>query len=161
MSFPFLIGGFQLTTSAAHQPPWRICANQRDDQGALGFADASLAAATRAIAKPIESLLVEAMDAFSDRLWVAPQLRSDLRGAKSIPAEGDHLSAHFPVCWSVTASCKLADFPRFFGTLRGPGVQQLRHDLLLPRPVENHEFMFTSFEERSTRRSVTEVRRRP
>ena len=155
MSFPLLIAGLQLTTSTADQPPWRIGANQRDDQGALGFCDASLAASARAIAKPIESLLVEAMDAFSDRFWVAPQLRSDLRGAKSIPAEGDHLSAHFPVCWSVTASCKLADFPRFFGTLRGPGVQQLRHDLLLPRPVENHEFMFTSFKERSIRSRTT------
>jgi|SRR5215204_960859 len=115
MSFPFLIGGFQLTTSAAHQPPWRICANQRDDQGALGFADASLAAATRAIAKPIESLGVEAMDALADRLWVAPQLRSDLRGAKSIPAEGDHSGSVYPVAGSVAASSQFADLSFFFG----------------------------------------------
>jgi hypothetical protein len=62
MSFPLLIAGLQLTTSTADQPPRRIGANQRDDQGALGFADTSLAAGARAIAKPIESLLIEAMD---------------------------------------------------------------------------------------------------
>src|SRR5215208_284664 len=115
MSFPLLIAGLQLTTSTADQPPWRIGANQRDYQGALGFCDASLAASARAIAKPIESLLVEAMDAFSDRLWVAPQLRSDLRGAKSIPAEGDHSGSVYPVAGSVAASSQFADLSFFFG----------------------------------------------
>src|SRR5688500_6384054 len=102
MSFSLLIGGLQLTTSTADQPPWRIGANQRDDQRALGLRDAWLAAGARAIAKPIESLLIEAMDAFAHRLRVAPHLRSDLRGAKSIPAEGDHPSAHYPIAGSVT-----------------------------------------------------------
>jgi hypothetical protein len=97
MSFLLLIGGLQLPTSTSDQPPWRIGANQRYDQGALGFGDASLASCSWAIAKPIESLLVEAMDAFAHRLRVAPELRSDLRGAKSIPAEGDHPSAHYPI----------------------------------------------------------------
>jgi hypothetical protein len=72
MSFSVLIGGLQLTTSAADQSPWRIGANQPDDQGALGFGDASLTAGARPIAKPIESLIIEAMDALTDRLWVAP-----------------------------------------------------------------------------------------
>jgi len=72
VSFPILIGGLQLTTSTADQPPWRIGANQRDDQGALGFADASLATGTQTIAKPIEPLLVEAMEALAHRLRVAP-----------------------------------------------------------------------------------------
>jgi hypothetical protein len=72
MSFLLLIAGLQLTTSTADQPPWRIGANQRDDQGALGFGDASLATGARAIAKPIESLLIEAMDALAQRLGVAP-----------------------------------------------------------------------------------------
>jgi hypothetical protein len=53
MSFLILIGGLQLPTSAADQSPWRIGANQPDDQGALGFGDTSLAAGARAIAKPI------------------------------------------------------------------------------------------------------------
>jgi hypothetical protein len=72
MSFPLLINGLQLTASTADQPPRRIGADQRDDQGALGFRDASLAAGARSIAKPIESLLVEAMDALAYRLGVAP-----------------------------------------------------------------------------------------
>ncbi len=101
MSFPLLIGGLQLTSSATEQPPWRISTDQRDDQGALGFGDTSLAAGGRAIAKPIESLDVEAMDALADCLWVAPHLRSDLRGAKSIPTAGDHPSAHYPIAGSV------------------------------------------------------------
>jgi hypothetical protein len=53
MSFSLLIGGLQLTTSAADQSPWRIGANQPDDHRALGFADASLTASARPIAKPI------------------------------------------------------------------------------------------------------------
>jgi hypothetical protein len=72
MSFPLLIRGLQLTTGAADQPPWRIGGNQRDDQGALGFRDASFAAGARAIAKPVESLLVEAMEALTHSLRVAP-----------------------------------------------------------------------------------------
>jgi hypothetical protein len=72
MSFPLLINGLQLTASTADQPPRRIGADKRDDQGALGFRDASLAAGARSIAKPIESLLVEAMDALAYRLRVAP-----------------------------------------------------------------------------------------
>jgi len=72
MSFPLLIPGLQLTTSAADQPPWRIGGNQRDDQGALGFRDAPLAAGARVITKPIESLLVEAMEALAHSLRVAP-----------------------------------------------------------------------------------------
>jgi hypothetical protein len=87
MSFPLLIAGLQLTTSTADQLPWRIGANQRDDQGALGFGDASLASRSRAIAKPIESLLIEAMDALADRLWVAPQLRSDACVVRSSPSQ--------------------------------------------------------------------------
>ena len=53
MSFLILIGGLQLPTSAADQPPWRIGANQPDDHRALGFGDASLTAGARPIAKPI------------------------------------------------------------------------------------------------------------
>ena len=41
-------------------------------QGALGFGDASLTTGARPIAKPIESLIIEAMDALTDRLWMAP-----------------------------------------------------------------------------------------
>jgi hypothetical protein len=85
MSFLILIGCLQLPTRATEQPPWRIGANQLDDQGALGFSDASLAAGARAIAKSIESHLVEAMNALAHRLRVAPHLRSDLRGTKSHP----------------------------------------------------------------------------
>jgi hypothetical protein len=72
MRFPLLIAGLQLPTSTADQPPWRIGANQRDDQGALGFGDASLAPSPRAVATPIESVLVEAMEALAHRLRVAP-----------------------------------------------------------------------------------------
>ena len=72
MCFPLFIAGFQLATVTADQPARRIGADQRDDQGALGFRDASLAAGARSIAKPIESLLVEAMDALAYRLRVAP-----------------------------------------------------------------------------------------
>jgi Tfp pilus assembly protein PilX len=72
MSFLLLISGLQLPTSTADQPPRRIGANQRDDQGALGFADASLAAGAWAIAKSIEPLGVEAMDALAYRLRMAP-----------------------------------------------------------------------------------------
>ena len=86
MSFPLLIGGLQLASGAAHQPPRRIGADQRDDQRALSFRDAWLAAGARSIAKPVESFLVEAMEALAHRLRVAPQFFGDLRGTKSIPA---------------------------------------------------------------------------
>jgi D-alanyl-D-alanine carboxypeptidase/D-alanyl-D-alanine-endopeptidase (penicillin-binding protein 4) len=76
MSFLLLIAGLQLTTSTADQPPWRIGANQRDDQGALGFGDASLATGARAIAKPIS---------VTWRPQVAPY-RLDVQ-AKSVSAE--------------------------------------------------------------------------
>src|SRR5829696_7385132 len=102
MSFSFLIGSLQFTTSASDQLPWRIGANQRDDQGALGFGDASLAAGARSIAKPIESPLVEAMETLAHRLRVAPQFLCDSPGTKSIPTAGDHPSTHYPVAGSVT-----------------------------------------------------------
>jgi hypothetical protein len=129
MSFPLLIYGLQLTTSTADQPPWRIGANQRDDQRALGFADASLAAGARAIAKSIESLLVEAMEALAHSLRVAPQFFGDRLGAKSIPTASDHPSAHYPVCGSVAAVGQLAHFLLLSRILRGTGVQQLGHIL--------------------------------
>jgi hypothetical protein len=133
MSFPLLIYGLQLTTSTADQPPRRIGADQRDDHRALGFRDAWLAAGARAVSKPIESLLVEAMDALAHRLRVAPQLRSDLRGAKPIPTAGDHPSAHYPVCGSVTAVGQLAHFVLLGCILGGTGAQQLGHILSFPR----------------------------
>jgi hypothetical protein len=72
MSFSLLIGSLQLTTSTADQLPWRIGTNQRDDQGALGFGDAPLASCSRTIAKPVEPLIIEAMEALAHRLRVAP-----------------------------------------------------------------------------------------
>jgi hypothetical protein len=129
MSFLILIGCLQLPTSATEQPPWRISANQPDDQGAFGFSDASLAAGARAIAKSIESLLVEAMNALAHRLRVAPHLRSDLRGTKSIPTAGDHPSTHNPIAWSVTAVSQLMYFLLLSRILRGTGAQQFGHVL--------------------------------
>src|SRR5829696_6920625 len=72
MSFSVLIAGLQLTPSTADQSPRRIGANQRDDHRALGFGDVLLTAGSRPIAKPIESLIIEAMDALTDRLWWHP-----------------------------------------------------------------------------------------
>src|SRR4051794_16526097 len=62
VGFVLLIPGLQLATSAADQPPGRIGSYQRDDPGALGFGEPGLASGTRAIAKPVYSLGVEAVD---------------------------------------------------------------------------------------------------
>src|SRR3712207_2407071 len=152
MSFSFLVYGLQLTAGTADQSPRPISADQRDDQGALGFGDASLAASARAIAKPIESLGVEAMDALANRLWVAPQSFGDLRGAKSIPTASDHPSTHYPVCGSVTAAGQLAHFLLLGCILCGArACSNLGMFSFLSPLVAALELIYILFEERSIR----------
>jgi hypothetical protein len=129
MSFLLFVYGLQLATSTSHQPPRRIGGHQSDDPGAFGFANAWLAPSAGQIAEAVDPLSIEAMEALAHSLRVATQFFSDGLGAKSIPAESDHPSAHYPVCGSVTAVGQLTQFLLLSPILRGTGVQQLGHVL--------------------------------
>src|SRR3712207_425607 len=116
------------------QPPRWLLGDQRDDLGAFLLGYPRLAPGSGTISKPIESFLVEAMEALAHRLWVAPQFFGDLRGAKPIPTADDHPSAHNPIAGSVTAVGQLAHFLLLGRILRGTGVQQLGQ-VLAPFPI--------------------------
>src|SRR5215207_2970079 len=93
------------------------------------------------------------MEALAHRLRVAPQFLGASPGAKSIPAAGDHPSAHYPIAGSVTAVGQLTYFLLLSLILRTTGAQQLGHVLgSFPRSAVVLEFIYTAFEERSTER---------
>src|SRR3712207_6829318 len=122
MSLLLFVRGLQLTASTSHQPPRRIGGHQSDDPGAFSFGNARLAPSARQIAKAVDPLSVEAMEALTHSLGVATQFFSDRLGAKSILAESDHPSAHYPIAGSVTAAGQLAHFLLLSYILRGTGV---------------------------------------
>ena len=120
-----LCDGPPATIPEPRQPPRWLLEDQSDDLRAFLLGYPRLAPGASSIAKPIESFLVEAMEALARRLWVASQFFGDLRGAKSVPTASDHPSAHYPVCGSVTAVGQLAHFLLLGRILRGTGMQQL------------------------------------
>ena len=153
MSFPLLIAGLQLTASSADQPPWWIGANQRDDQGALGFGDASLAADARAIAKPIESLGVEAMDALADRLWVAPQSSEAICVVRSSPSQLRAiiraLFIQSPGAWRLSAS--LRTFRSSSASSGARARSSFGTVFSFPGRRSCYALVYSAFEERSNR----------
>jgi hypothetical protein len=126
---PLLIEGFELSTTAAYQTPWRLCSGQSDDPRAFQLREAWLASGSGAISESIYPFGVEAMEASAHGLGVAAKLLSYPGGAQPLPAQRDDPGSEYPVCGSVAAAGKLADLPLFFGIFGLAGVQQFRHDL--------------------------------
>jgi hypothetical protein len=75
---PLLIEGFELSTTAAYQTPWRLCSGQSDDPRAFQLREAWLASGSGAISESIYPFGVEAMEGGEcARSWggsQAPQL---------------------------------------------------------------------------------------
>jgi hypothetical protein len=121
-------------------------------QGALGFGDASLASCSRAIAKAIESLGVEAMDALADRLWVAPQSSEAICVVRSSPSQLRTIIRALFIqsagAWRLRAS--LRTFRSSSGSSGARARSSFGTVFSFPARRSCYALMYTAFEERSS-----------
>jgi hypothetical protein len=81
VSLPFLIEGFELSTTATHQAPRRLCSGEEDDLRAFQFCQARLAAGAGTVAETIYPFDVEPVEALADGLGMTAKFLGDPDGA--------------------------------------------------------------------------------
>lgn len=148
---PLLIEGFELSSTAAHQPTGWLRSGQSNDPRAFQLREAWLASSTGTISESIYPFGVEAMEASTHGLGVATKLLGYFGGAKSLPAQSDDPGSEDPITGGVAACGELVNLSLLFGVFGRSGAKQFRHVLFsLPVRRFGHKLMCTAFEERSS-----------
>jgi hypothetical protein len=127
VSFPLLIEGFELSTSAAYQPSGRLRSGQSDDLRAFQLREAWLASGTRTISESVYPFGVEAVEGLSNGFGMAAEFLGYFGGAQSLPTQRDDLGPEGPVSGSMAATSQFVDLPLFFGIFGLAGAKQFRH----------------------------------
>ena len=106
VSFPLLIEGFELSTSAAYQPSGRLRSGQSDDLRAFQLREAWLASGTRTISESVYPFGVEAVEWLSNGFGMAAEFLGYFGGARSLPTLRDDLGPEdqSPGAWRLPAS---------------------------------------------------------
>jgi hypothetical protein len=91
------LGESERPIGVGDQPAGRGTGDQGDHGAALRCGQARLASAPGLHPQPIKATLVEGVEAFADRLWVAIQFLGNKARTQPIPAAHDHPGMQHPV----------------------------------------------------------------
>ena len=115
VSFPLLIEGFELSSTAAYQPSGRLRSGQSEDLRAFQLREAWLASGTRTISESIYPFGVEAVEWLSNGFGMAAEFLGYFGGAQSQPTQRDDPGPQDPVSGSVAATSQFVNLLLFFG----------------------------------------------
>jgi hypothetical protein len=107
VSFPLLIEGFELSSTAAYQPSGRLRSGQSDDLRAFQLREAWLASGTRTISESVYPFGVEAVEGLSNGFGMAAEFLGYFCGAQPLPTQRDGLlprKIQSPGAWRLPAS---------------------------------------------------------
>jgi hypothetical protein len=120
----------QRPIALAYGPARRRQGDEGQHRTPVGFRQAAFAPGAGAIAEPIDSLRIEADDAFPYGLWMTPEFGRDDRGPESVPTPEDHPRAQDPISGGMAAAGELPNLARFTVARSWSRKQELGHTRL-------------------------------
>src|SRR5215207_1337683 len=114
------------------QPTGRVLADQGDQLATLGLVEPAWPTGPGSVTKPVDTMVVEAVQPLPHGLGVTAQPGGDLAGSLAVPASDHDAGAQDPVGGCVAAGREPAQGALLVGISRWSGVQQRRHGQRAP-----------------------------